>query len=176
MNMQLIFTLLSSIFAINVDEIKKRDELIPYLFNSKNYNKIIRPQNPNDRSGPVNLEFGLSIDSLVDVNAVKQRIVLKVWFLQQWEDPRLRWDPSKFNQIKHIYVNADRLWLPDLMIYNNADGDFALKDMVRAKIEFTGKIFWRAPINVKTYCEMNKVLKKICDLYLKSKFKVNKES
>ena len=47
-----------------------------------------------------------------------------------------------------------QLWLPDVAIYNNADGDFIISEMVRAKVYYNGTITWRPPIISKTFCEI----------------------
>ena len=101
------------------------------------------------------MKFKIAIDQLIEVNEVKQRIILKTWFIHEWHDSRLQWKPSDYEGIQKVHIDADKLWLPDFMIYNNADGDFAIQDMVRARVDFEGNIFWKAPINVKTYCEIN---------------------
>ncbi|GMR47076.1 hypothetical protein PMAYCL1PPCAC_17271, partial [Pristionchus mayeri] len=31
-----------------------------------------------------------------------------------WRDPRLTWDPTKYNNIKYIYVRSSDLWMPEV--------------------------------------------------------------
>ena len=37
--------------------------------------------------------------------------------------------PNKF-----IHISADELWVPDFALYDNADGDFIVSELVRAKV------------------------------------------
>ena len=37
---------------------------------------------------------------------------------------------------------ADRLWLPDFALYDNADGDFIVSESVRARVFHNGTIQW----------------------------------
>nr|pir nicotinic acetylcholine receptor alpha chain - marbled electric ray (fragments) [Torpedo marmorata] len=39
-------------------------------------------------------------------------------------DVRLRWNPADYGGI--IRLPSDDVWLPDLVLYNNADGDTKL--------------------------------------------------
>ncbi len=41
-----------------------------------------------------------------------------------------------------------------MAIYNNADGDFIISEMVRAKVYYNGTVLWRPPIISKTFCEI----------------------
>ena len=34
-----------------------------------------------------------------------------------WKDLRLSWDPQNFGGIKRFSVNVDKVWIPDLMMY-----------------------------------------------------------
>ena len=44
--------------------------------------------------GAVNVKFKIAIDQLIEVNEVKQRIILKTWFIHEWHDSRLKWNPK----------------------------------------------------------------------------------
>ena len=90
--------------------------------------------------GAVNVKFKIAIDQLIEVNEVKQRIILKTWFIHEWHDSRLKWNPKDYEGIQKVHIDADKLWLPDFMIYNNADGDFAIQDMVRARVDSRDRI------------------------------------
>ena len=57
-------------------------------------------------------------------------------------------------QFKFLHIPADQLWLPDMAIYNNADGDFIISELVRAKVYHDGSVSWRPPIISKTFCEI----------------------
>ena len=98
-----------------------------------------------------------------------------MWFLHEWFDERLVWNPLEYGNITVLHIPADKvrtfsifrvrpiyhvkpygfqLWLPDVAIYNNADGDFIISEMVRAKVYYNGTITWRPPIISKTFCEI----------------------
>lgn len=37
---------------------------------------------------------------------------------QEWFDPKLRWDPAEYGGVTEVYVPAEQIWLPDLVLYN----------------------------------------------------------
>lgn len=37
--------------------------------------------------------------------------------MQEWTDMKLRWDPDDYSGITTIRVPSDRLWLPDVVLY-----------------------------------------------------------
>ena len=45
---------------------------------------------------------------------------------QWWQDEVLRWNPDNYHGIKAVRVYADRLWKPDLSLYNQYVYDFIL--------------------------------------------------
>ena len=40
------------------------------------------------------------------------------FFLQEWHDDKLRWDPSEYGGVGEIYVPSEIIWLPDIILYN----------------------------------------------------------
>ena len=40
-------------------------------------------------------------------------------FLQQlWEDPRLKWEPSKYGGLTEVHLPASKVWKPDIVLIN----------------------------------------------------------
>ena len=38
--------------------------------------------------------------------------------LQEWTDIKLQWEPAKFGNLDLIYVPAEMIWHPDIVLYN----------------------------------------------------------
>jgi len=38
--------------------------------------------------------------------------------VQTWKDARLRWDPEDFGGVKELRVSPNRIWKPDIRVYN----------------------------------------------------------
>jgi len=55
--------------------------------------------------------------------AVKQVFdsALCCWlFFQLWKDYQLRWEPSDYGGIKDIRVPAEKVWKPDIVLFNKS--------------------------------------------------------
>lgn len=46
------------------------------------------------------------------------------FFLQIWNDYKLRWDPRQYDGIEFVRVPADKIWKPDIVLYNKYDDSF----------------------------------------------------
>ncbi len=38
--------------------------------------------------------------------------------LQYWKDEFLVWNPSEFNNITMMHIPANKIWKPDILVYN----------------------------------------------------------
>ncbi|XP_032879813.1 acetylcholine receptor subunit alpha isoform X1 [Amblyraja radiata] len=124
--------------------------LVANLF--QRYNKVIRPVENHKHC--VNVTVGLQLIQLINVDEVNQIVETNVRLRQQWVDVKLRWTPEDYGGIKKIRVPSADIWLPDIVLYNNADGDFAIVQMTKVLLEHTGKIIWTPPAIFKSYCEI----------------------
>ena len=37
---------------------------------------------------------------------------------QEWNDYKLKWNPNDYGGVKTLYVPSERIWLPDIVLYN----------------------------------------------------------
>ncbi|XP_045886587.1 neuronal acetylcholine receptor subunit non-alpha-3-like isoform X2 [Micropterus dolomieu] len=78
-----------------------------------------------------------------------------VWLCQEWIDYKLRWNPEKYGGITSIRVPSENIWLPDIVLYENADGRFEGSLMTKAIVRFNGAITWTPPASYKSACTMD---------------------
>ena len=45
-------------------------------------------------------------------------LIIILFLFQRWENHLLRWNKSKFGEIDRIHVEAKRVWVPDILLYN----------------------------------------------------------
>ena len=74
--------------------------------------------------GAVKVDFSLIISQLISLEEREQFMTVKVWLPQIWTDERLKWDPEEFGNITKIQLPGEALWRPELVLYNNADGNY----------------------------------------------------
>ncbi|XP_036810011.1 neuronal acetylcholine receptor subunit alpha-3 isoform X3 [Oncorhynchus mykiss] len=132
-------TLLLLVFVLIMQDCfssKGEDRLFRRLF--RRYNQFIRPvENVSD---PVTVEFEVSMSQLVKVI---------------WNDYKLSWAPVEFDGIEFIRVPSNKIWRPDIVLYNNAVGDFLVEDKTKALLKFDGTVTWVPPAIFKSSCPMD---------------------
>ena len=101
------------------------------------YNRLIRPV-PNFTE-TLTVRLGLKLSQLIDVDLKNQVMTTNVWvdqvtivplwmsnlchnvigvLLQEWDDYKLKWNPNDYGGVKTLYVPSERIWLPDIVLYN----------------------------------------------------------
>ncbi|XP_060692166.1 neuronal acetylcholine receptor subunit alpha-4-like [Hemiscyllium ocellatum] len=78
-----------------------------------------------------------------------------VWIKQEWHDFKLRWNPLEYGNVTSIRVPSEFLWRPDIVLYNNADGDFAITHLTKAHLFHSGRIKWTPPAIYKSSCSID---------------------
>ncbi|XP_037380590.1 neuronal acetylcholine receptor subunit beta-3 isoform X1 [Talpa occidentalis] len=130
---------------------ENEDALLRHLF--QGYQKWVRPVlNSNDT---IKVYFGLKISQLVDVDEKNQLMTTNVWLKQEWTDYKLRWNPDEYGGIHSIKVPSESLWLPDIVLFENADGRFKGSLMTKVIVKSNGTVVWTPPASYKSSCTMD---------------------
>ncbi|XP_054433509.1 neuronal acetylcholine receptor subunit alpha-4 [Pteronotus mesoamericanus] len=127
------------------------ERLLKKLFSG--YNKWSRPV--ANTSDVVLVHFGLSIAQLIDVDEKNQMMTTNVWVKQEWNDYKLRWDPRDYENVTSIRIPSELIWRPDIVLYNNADGDFAITHLTKAHLFHDGRVRWTPPAIYKSSCSID---------------------
>uniref|UniRef100_A0A3B4Z3N6 Cholinergic receptor nicotinic alpha 3 subunit n=1 Tax=Stegastes partitus TaxID=144197 RepID=A0A3B4Z3N6_9TELE len=118
-----------------------------------NYNQYIRPvENVSD---PVIVQFEVSMSQLVKVDEVNQIMETNLWLRHIWNDYKLKWNPKDFGGVEFIRVPSSRIWKPDIVLYNNAVGDFQVDDKTKALLRYNGDVTWIPPAIFKSSCKID---------------------
>uniref|UniRef100_H3AQ75 Cholinergic receptor nicotinic alpha 4 subunit n=2 Tax=Latimeria chalumnae TaxID=7897 RepID=H3AQ75_LATCH len=84
-----------------------------------------------------------------------QVMTTNVWVKQEWYDYKLRWDPQDYENVTSIRIPSELIWKPDIVLYNNADGDFAVTHLTKAHLFYDGRINWMPPAIYKSSCSID---------------------
>ncbi|XP_073978200.1 nicotinic acetylcholine receptor beta2 isoform X2 [Rhodnius prolixus] len=118
-----------------------------------NYNRLIRPVSNNTDTLTVWLRLKMS--QLLEMNLKNQVMTTNLWVEQKWIDYKLRWDPEEYGGVEMLYVPSEHIWLPDIVLFNNADGNYEVTLMTKATLKYTGEVIWKPPAIYKSSCEIN---------------------
>ncbi|XP_043792478.1 acetylcholine receptor subunit beta-like 2 isoform X2 [Apis laboriosa] len=154
------------IFEANPDTKRLYDDLL------SNYNRLIRPVMNNTET--LTVQLGLKLSQLIEMNLKNQVMTTNVWveqvklmieinvsfivnfiYLQRWNDYKLKWNPEEYGGVEMLYVPSENIWLPDIVLYNNADGNYEVTLMTKATLKYTGDVSWKPPAIYKSSCEIN---------------------
>ncbi|XP_053611831.1 acetylcholine receptor subunit alpha-like 2 [Plodia interpunctella] len=142
-----VFVTLFCLCYANPDAKRLYDDLL------SNYNRLIRPVDKNNNT--VLVKLGLRLSQLIDLNLKDQILTTNVWLEHEWEDHKFKWDPLEYGGVKELYVPSEHIWLPDIVLYNNADGEYVVTTMTKAVLHHTGKVLWTPPAIFKSSCEID---------------------
>jgi len=65
------------------------------------------------------------------------------------------WAPEEFGGVNMLHVPSSHIWLPDIVLYNNADGNFEVTLATKATLYNTGMVEWKPPAIYHSSCEMD---------------------
>ncbi|XP_048032437.1 neuronal acetylcholine receptor subunit beta-4 [Megalobrama amblycephala] len=142
-----VFTLIRSGASADSEE-----RLMNWLLGKNRYNKLIRPA--VNRSERVTVVLQVSLAQLISVNEREQIMTTNVWLTQNWNDYRLSWDPAEYEGIDKLRIPSRHIWLPDIVLYNNADGTYEVTVFTNAIVLFNGSIAWLPPAIYKSACKI----------------------
>ncbi|KAL5004072.1 hypothetical protein ScPMuIL_017528 [Solemya velum] len=128
-------------------------ELVRNLFEESGYNPLIRPV----RSGaePITIQFNLALSQLIFVDEKNQVMKTNVWLQMYWHDYQLQWNPDEYGQIDTIRIRPERAWRPDIVLFNNADGNYEVSYEPNLVISYNGEVVWIPPAIFISSCEID---------------------
>uniref|UniRef100_A0A8C2F832 Cholinergic receptor, nicotinic, beta 4 (neuronal) n=1 Tax=Cyprinus carpio TaxID=7962 RepID=A0A8C2F832_CYPCA len=114
------------------------ERLMNWLLGKDRYNKLIRP--------------AVSLAQLISVVSLNQTST--AFSKSNWNDYRLLWDPAEYEGIDKLRIPSRHIWLPDIVLYNNADGTYEVTVFTNAIVLFNGSIAWLPPAIYKSACKI----------------------
>ncbi|XP_058037388.1 acetylcholine receptor subunit epsilon [Ahaetulla prasina] len=127
-------------------ESNKERKLFNRLF--ANYDKS---QWPAQSVGEVlQVSLKLTLTNLISLNAKEETLTTNVWIAQQWVDYRLNFSSEEYD--KDLRVPADQVWLPDIVLENNIDGNFEVAYSANVLISPGGSVYWLPPAIFRSSC------------------------
>ncbi|XP_076356162.1 acetylcholine receptor subunit alpha-like [Tachypleus tridentatus] len=117
------------------------------------YNRLIRPV--SNHTDKLTVKLGLRLAQLIDINLKHQLMTTNVWVDQTWHDYNLQWNPDEYGGVEMIHIPAEDIWLPDIVLFNNYDGNYEVTLMTKATVYHTGEIVWKPPAMYKSTCEID---------------------
>lgn len=155
--MQLLVLMFSFCFiakGLNAANVTRNNRaLIEDLLDAKKYNRRVRPVLRSQDA--VIVKFGLVVREIEDLDDKNQLLITRAEIREYWEDPFLRWNSSDYGGVKYISVDPKTIWIPDIVLYNNAGEGFG-NGMTRTKAVITneGLVSLNVPTIIESSCKI----------------------
>ncbi|XP_078525065.1 acetylcholine receptor subunit epsilon [Lissotriton helveticus] len=140
-------------FDIPAETVKAATEELQ-LFNDlfATYDKNTRPAAKVDDI--IAVQIKLTLTNLISLNEKEETLTTNVWIEIQWMDYRLAWNSSEYHGVEIIRVPSDMLWLPDIVLENNIDGNFGVAYYANVLVSNTGSMYWLPPAIYRSTCSI----------------------
>ncbi|CAJ0940037.1 unnamed protein product, partial [Mesorhabditis belari] len=117
------------------------------------YNRHRRPSvNPKE---PTKIKLKLRLSQIIDVAELAQVMTCSVWLKQVWIDKKLSWDPRNYGGVSVLYVPYEMIWVPDIVLYNNAESYYNITISTKATLHYSGEVTWEPPAILKSLCQID---------------------
>merc|ERR1712209_339240 len=129
-----------------------------------NYNSMFIPV--LNSSVPIVVNMETMLKKIVEYDYERGILTSLVWLDFQWMDEYLKWNPADYEGITQIQLPPNKLWTPDIFLFNDVTGHFG-EELMRGRpylvIENNGDVRWIPPMVLKTVCEHDNQ-EESCDL------------
>ncbi|XP_044795280.1 acetylcholine receptor subunit beta isoform X1 [Bubalus bubalis] len=116
------------------------------------YDSTVRPaREVGDR---VWVSIGLTLAQLISLNEKDEEMSTKVYLDLEWTDYRLSWDPEEHEGIDSLRISAESVWLPDVVLLNNNDGNFDVALDINVVVSSDGSMRWQPPGIYRSSCSI----------------------
>lgn len=138
-------------FGLQVRANDNAKRLYHDLLIQNKYNKLIRPVG-NNTDRPLTVKMGIRLSQIIDVDELNQVMTTNVWLRQEWVDVSLTWVPEEYGGIDTLELPSESIWLPDIVLFNNADGQYEVTLYTKATLDYKGNVVWEPPAIYKSSC------------------------
>uniref|UniRef100_A0A914RP44 Neurotransmitter-gated ion-channel ligand-binding domain-containing protein n=1 Tax=Parascaris equorum TaxID=6256 RepID=A0A914RP44_PAREQ len=63
-------------------------------------------------------DYQKDLRPVLKVDERDQIVNVYCWLELYWVDELLKWDPLKFGGLRRIHVPSNKIWKPDILVYN----------------------------------------------------------
>ncbi|XP_064641415.1 neuronal acetylcholine receptor subunit alpha-5-like [Lineus longissimus] len=118
-----------------------------------NYDPDMPPfKSANDN---LTLQFEIVTLKVADLDETKQTFTVDGWVKMGWVDVRLAWNATE-SKVNQIHVSPKKLWIPDISLFNNGDGNYSPHSLEHPALVFpTGYVLFVPMARHVSHCEMD---------------------
>ncbi|KAL3865515.1 hypothetical protein ACJMK2_042891 [Sinanodonta woodiana] len=127
--------------------------LVEDLFDSNRYSPLIRPvKNINDT---LVVKMSIQLSQIIQIDEKNQVMKTNVWVQMYWDDYQLKWNPKEYGNIRSTRVRPEKAWKPDIVLFNNADGNYEVGYLSNVVLYSDDDVNWIPPAIYVSSCEID---------------------
>nr|CAX82395.1 Neuronal acetylcholine receptor subunit alpha-7 precursor [Schistosoma japonicum] len=146
------------LFISWIDEVisgHSEKRLLKYLFDQKRWdahNPMERPVSVDGK--PLKVFLKCFLNQIMDVDEKNQILATIMWLDLKWSDYHFQWNASDYENIRQINLPPERMWKPDILLYNSASEKFDQVFPTKVIVRNTGSIQWVPPGLFHSICDI----------------------
>jgi len=99
---------------------------------------VLPTANPHD---VVNVSLQMALYHIVDMNERAQTLTTNCEIITKWHDVFLMWNPEEYDNITDTRLPWERVWTPDVVLYNAAgDGEQGREMRTLIQVDYLGNV------------------------------------
>ncbi|KAL8563805.1 hypothetical protein ACOMHN_058663 [Nucella lapillus] len=136
------------------DSMSYEDVLVKYVLDAyKSRSKFGRPVlHYNDT---LTVEFAIQLTQILDLDEREQVLTLNVWDQYSWNDSHIGWDPDEYGNVTSVRIASEKIWTPDIKLYNYADMRLDEHRKALCVVSHTGNIYWMPQAIYRSSCNID---------------------
>ncbi|XP_040485819.1 acetylcholine receptor subunit epsilon isoform X2 [Ursus maritimus] len=128
----------------------KNEELRLYHHLFDNYDPERRPVKEPEETVTITLKVTLT--NLISLNEKEETLTTSVWIGIDWQDYRLNYSKDDFGGVETLRVPSELVWLPEIVLENNIDGQFGVAYDANVLVYEGGYVSWLPPAIYRSTC------------------------
>uniref|UniRef100_UPI00358F72F0 neuronal acetylcholine receptor subunit alpha-7-like n=1 Tax=Myxine glutinosa TaxID=7769 RepID=UPI00358F72F0 len=129
-------------------------------FQRRLYRELLSEYTPLERpvskdADPLPVYFTMAVRQVMDMDEKNQVLTTNIWLQMYWFDQHLHWNLSDYPGVTTLRFPADKVWTPDILLYNSADDRFDGTFHTSVLCNYTGGCQYIPPGILRSTCEVN---------------------
>ncbi|CAH8866743.1 unnamed protein product [Trichobilharzia szidati] len=129
--------------------------LLNYLFDKTRWDAHNPMERPVSIDGkPVQVFLKCFLNQIMDMDEKNQILSTIMWLDIKWTDYHFQWNLSDYENIRQINLPQERMWKPDILLYNSASEKFDQMFPTKVTVRNNGQIQWVPPGLFHSICDI----------------------
>ena len=127
----------------------------PNFANKKNEKKTKNTR--NNKNELINIALQVNLIELINFDTLNEKLEILIEIFLDWHDFRLKWNPNKHAKIDRIDLPYDKVWFPNIGVFNELNGNQRLTtedNTNKVEVWSSGFMVWEQVNRKSVKCNM----------------------